>query len=354
MGSRTQGHPLAACARYLVTENRISDLPVNERLKIQRRTLYGRLLGLLYSLRWPGGFLFLLVSLASFFAIRRISRPLQHLVLAARSVGAGDLSVKIPVEGTDEYAEVTSAFNMMTEKLLEQKTMEDRLRDMERRAILSETAATLAHEIRNPLNLVNLTAGHLARQFVPQAPDQRDAYLTLIENLKAQVKHLNAMVNAFLAAGKPVKLQKREFPATDLPAQIELLVKQELLNKKVSITADVPEGLMIFGDPEQVRLVLLNLTINAINASAANDVITITAREEAGVVSISVSDRGAGVTPDEFEKIFEPYYSKTPGGAGLALTLARRIVEVHGGHIRVTGNDDRGACFTVSLPRKGT
>lgn len=297
--------------------------------------------------------LFILVSFASYFAIGRISRPLQHLVNAARRVGSGDLGVKVPAGGTDEYAEVATAFNIMTEKLLEQKKIEDRLREMERRAILSETAATLAHEIRNPLNLVNLTAGHLSRKFVPDSPQQRESYITLIENLKAQVKHLNNMVNDFLAVGKPMKLKKSTFSPAGLVGQVEMLVKQELLKKKITLETRVPEDLEFHADPEQMRLVLLNIVLNAIHVSPEGEIILITAAIRQDAAVFHIIDRGAGLHPGDFEKVFEPYFSKTPGGTGLGLTLARRIVEEHGGRITVENVEEKGACFTISIPMKG-
>ncbi len=296
--------------------------------------------------------LFVAVSLASYMAIRKMSLPLQHLVAAARRVGSGDLSAKVPGTGRDEHAEVAIAFNAMIEKLQEQKQIEDRLHEMERRALLSETAATLAHEIRNPLNLINLTAGHLGRQFVPDAEKQRENYLKLVESLKVQVKHLNDMVNDFLAVGRPMKLQKGMVALAELVGQIEMLLKQHMVLKQAKLVCEFPPELRLWADQEQMRLVLLNLILNAIEVSPRGGNVVVSARESAGTVTIRVSDSGPGIQPDDLNRVFEPYYTKRPGGTGLGLTLARRIVEEHGGRIAATNNPDRGASLAVSLPAK--
>jgi signal transduction histidine kinase len=223
---------------------------------------------------------------------------------------------------------------------------------MERRAILSETAATLAHEIRNPLNLINLTADHIGTQFKPQDPSQDRAYQELITSLKAEVKHLNHMVNEFLAIGKPIKIVRTKFRFDDLLDQVSLLVRQHLVDKNITLRTDIPAGLVIEADLEQMRLVVLNLVLNAVEVSQSYGIITITAFvEEEGRCRITVADNGPGIDPADCERIFEPYFTKRHDGTGLGLALARRIVEEHNGRIVARNLLGKGACFEITLPQ---
>ncbi|MBN1575312.1 MAG: HAMP domain-containing histidine kinase [Chitinispirillaceae bacterium] len=294
--------------------------------------------------------LFLSVAFVSWYMLRRLMQPLQALVVAARRVANGDFDAAVPVSGRDEYAELSNAFNIMAKKLAELRAHEERIRTMERHVILSETAAVLAHEIRNPLNFINLTAGRLAGKFKP--PDERlhAEYFGLIDDLKAQVRYLNNMVNDFLAIGKPLKLKISSFLLRDLVGQIEMIITQQLRTKEIVFSVSIQEGLRCSADIEQMRLVLLNLLTNAIEISRTGGRIILEGACEEDATVIIVRDTGPGIDPEQYEKIFEPYVSMRSGGTGLGLTLARRIVEEHGGTIRAENHTDGGAVFIIRLP----
>jgi two-component system NtrC family sensor kinase len=286
----------------------------------------------------------------SYFVLYRLISPLRRLTSAAESIASGDLSVRVDYNSKDEVGRLTANFNQMTEKLVESRDLEEKLRLMDRRAVLSETAATLAHEIRNPLNLINLTADYLVHSFQPEDPGQREAYEGMIASLKAEVRHLNAMVEEFMAIGKPIRIQRTLFPLCELLAQVELLIKQQLVAKQIIIHYTVAQELMLSADQEQLRLVLLNLLLNAVSASPHGEAVTVSARREPAVVIIHISDEGAGIPADMIERIFEPYVSKRPDGVGLGLAMAKRIVEAHNGSISAENRKSKGACFTVRLP----
>ncbi len=295
---------------------------------------------------------FLLLLFLSYAVLNRMNRPLKALSEAAQKVAAGNYSGIPVVSGSDEFARVTESFNMMTNKLLEQKKLEERLHLLERRAILAETAALLAHEIRNPLNLINLTAGYLAKNYAPLEETKRQQYNSHFANLEAQVAQLNNMVNEFLAIGKPIKIEKQHFQAARLTDQIETLVKHQLIPKELQFVQEVPEELEMVADKEQMRLVLLNLVLNAVEVSPVGGTITLSV--SAGTsLKIRVTDTGSGIEESNLEKVFEPYFSKRPGGTGLGLALARRIVEEHNGTICASNRQNSpGACFEISLPQE--
>jgi signal transduction histidine kinase len=295
---------------------------------------------------------FLALCAISYIVLYRLIRPIRRLTTAAESIASGDLSVRVNYKSRDEVGRLTATFNQMTEKLLQLKDLEEKLRIMDRRAVLSETAATLAHEIRNPLNLINLTADHLAHSFRPENPQQREAYEGMIASLKAEVRHLNTMVEEFMAIGKPIRIHKTVFPLAELLAQVELLVKQQLVAKQLTVRLALPEPFPLHADAEQMRLVFLNLLLNAIDASPARGAIAIAAEKSLASTVVAVSDQGPGIDPACIERIFEPYFSKRPDGMGLGLAMARRIVEAHNGSILAKNKDGGGACFEIRLPNE--
>jgi signal transduction histidine kinase len=293
---------------------------------------------------------FLVLFAMSSFVLYGLTRPLRRLIRAAESVASGDLSVHIDYDSRDEVGRLVGTFNQMTGKLRELKDLDEKLRMMDRRAVLSETAATLAHEIRNPLNLINLTADHLAHSFSPGAAQQREAYEGMIASLKAEVRHLNTMVEEFMAIGRPIRIKKTDFALGELLAQVELLVKQQLVSKQLSVRYMLPEPLRLHADEEQLRLVFLNILLNAIDASPVRGVIAIAAEKQPSATVITVSDQGGGIDPKHLDRIFEPYFSRRPDGMGLGLAMARRSIEAHNGSITARNRGGGGACFEIRLP----
>ena len=292
---------------------------------------------------------------AIFFILNRMNQPLRRLISAARRVASGDLAVQLPGGEQDEVGRLTASFNLMTQKLAEQQRLEEKLHGLERRAILAEMASSLAHEIRNPLNLINLTADHLNQQFLPQEEERRKAYQDLIQGLKVEVRQLNQMVKEFLDIGRPAKLKKTRLAWADLVEQVQRSVQHQLTSKGVGLESFGRADLTIFADPEQIKLVLLNLVLNAIEAVPENGRIQVAAEEvgESGEMVLSIKDDGPGVAPEDLSRIFEPYFTKRPGGTGLGLALVRRIVEEHGGKIRVQNQPEGGARFEIRLPVEG-
>ena len=292
---------------------------------------------------------------ATFFALWRINKPLRQLSVAAERVASGDLTVQLTGKNTneaDEVSRLTISFNAMTQKLLAQKELEDKLRVLERRAIMVEMASNLAHEIRNPLNLINLTADHLGHDYKPIDDEKQKTYSELIAALKAEVQHLNKMVDDFLNVGRPSKLKKTKFTLHELFEQVQILVKQHMMAKSVRFDVTGEEEEEVVADLEQMRLVILNLLLNAIEAVPAKGSITINVKRDDSLrnLLVTIRDTGPGIPEENLERIFEPYFTNRPGGTGLGLALARRIVEEHEGTIKATNHPKGGAQFEISLP----
>jgi signal transduction histidine kinase len=172
---------------------------------------------------------------------------------------------------------------------------------------------------------------------------------SLLVNIKKEVQHLNKMVGEFLAMGKPKPLILKEFPLHELVEEVNILIKRQLQEKNIEVLQFIDKSLRVVADKEQLRLVLLNLFLNAGSAIGDNGLIEITAQSNNGEILLNVKDNGCGIRDDDLPKIFEPYFTTRDDGTGLGLALVKRIVEDHGGTITAGNNESRGATFTITL-----
>jgi nitrogen fixation/metabolism regulation signal transduction histidine kinase len=288
----------------------------------------------------------------SFFMLSRLNRPLSQLTAAVEKISAGDLSISVPITTRDEIGRLAESFNQAAQKLAEQKQLETKVHQLERQAIVSELSSCLAHEIRNPLNLIMLTASHLGNHFIPEDQEQCLKYKEYIASLKTEVKHLNQMVGNFMSMGKSTEIIKTKFRLPEFLGQIRALVKQQLISKDISL--DVSEGteIELFADEDRMQLVFLNLILNAISVVPLHGKIEVQARKvhDSGEVLVSVTDNGQGIKSEDVDRIFEPYFSERPGGTGLGLAVVKRIVEEHDGQISAGNSQRGGARFDITLP----
>jgi len=277
---------------------------------------------------------------------------IRQYVAVAKKVAEGDLSISLPVFEGNKTDTLDETFNFMLKRLAEQKNLEKRLFELERQTIMAETASHLAHEIRNPLNLIMLTAHHIGNQFIPTGEPQRRKFDELIASLKSEVEHLSKVVSDFMAMGKPTELKKIKFPIINLIKQIQVLVKQQLLSKGITIECTGDSGVNVYADPEQMRLVFLNLFVNAIAAVPANGKVRFHAASdmEKRQTRFTISDNGPGIEHDDLDKIFEPYFTRKPDGTGLGLALVKRVLDNHNGSIAAANSETGGARFEIVLP----
>ncbi|MGD9200384.1 MAG: HAMP domain-containing sensor histidine kinase [Chitinispirillia bacterium] len=288
----------------------------------------------------------------SFYMLSRLNRPLRQLTSAVEKISAGDLSVTVPCTTKDEIGRLAESFNRTTQKLTEQRQLESRVHQLERQAIVAELSSCLTHEIRNPLNLIMLTASHIGSQFLPEDPEQRQKYKEYIASLKSEVKHLNQMVGSFLSLGKISKLVKTKFKLSDFVEHIRVLVKQQLVSKNIHLDISGDSNFELFADEEKMQLVFLNLVLNAITVVPFNGEIVIQAHKlhSSKEDMISVTDNGQGITIENRERIFEPYFTGKTDGIGLGLAMVKRIVEEHDGQISARNSESGGARFDIVLP----
>lgn len=285
-------------------------------------------------------------------AASRVTRPVASLARGAREVARGNWNARVEVRSSDELGQLAGAFNQMTGQLVEQR---ERLVQAERVAAWRELARRLAHELKNPLFPLQITVENLlrARERKPAEFDEvfRESARTLLD----EVSNLRAIVGRFSDFAKmpppqlqPVHLNEivrgaaRLFEAQLQAASPAVTVRQELAEKLAVIQAD----------PDLLHRAVQNLILNALDAMPAGGTLTLKTAELAEGALLEVSDTGKGLTPEECQRLFTPYYTSKQHGTGLGLAIVQSVVSDHGGKISVASEPERGTTFRIELPRK--
>jgi signal transduction histidine kinase len=299
------------------------------------------------------GLLGLLMVTFLFAFTRRFTRPVTELSQAAQRVTAGDLGFELPISGPEEISRLSRTFNEMIVGLRRSRDLEDQLQRAERSAVVGRLASGIAHEIRNPLNFINLSIDYLKEKFAPQADDSRSEYTRILTTIKDELARLNRLVSDFLSYGRPARLKLREVDARTLIDDVRTLVaaQSEQQNVRINIEQNGNGNAMLQADAELLKTCFSNLMINAVQAMPEGGTLNITLSPNSSEVEVEFADNGPGIAPDALEQIFEPYYSTKETGVGLGLPLTKKIIEEHGGQISVRSEPDSGATFTVVLPR---
>ena len=293
-------------------------------------------------------------TLITFWLVWRFTRPIANLSNAARQVAEGNLSVRVPGEDrSDEMGQLASRFNEMTSQLERSRELEVQLQKAEKSAVIGRLGSAIAHEIRNPLNYINLTLDHLRSKFAPDDDEKRRTFEKLTSQLKGEVARINQQIGDFLNYSRPAKADLRPVEARKVVEDSLRIVEAQAEEGHVKISVVEHENVpMIMGDPEFLRSVFNNLFINAVQSMGSDGgKLNVRIMPEADWVRFEISDTGVGIPDENLSKIFEPYFSTKETGTGLGLAIVQKIVDVHNGTIEVESKEDDGTKFTVRLPR---
>ncbi|HEX8123863.1 MAG TPA: ATP-binding protein [Solirubrobacteraceae bacterium] len=272
---------------------------------------------------------------------RGLTRPLREMADGTTAMARGDYGVRVPDGGrADEVGDLARAFNVMAAELGE---VERHRKDL---------VANVSHELRTPISALQAKLENVADGVEPADPET-------IRTMLAQVARLGRLVAQLLDLSR---LESRSVPLDVRPFEVGVVLahvaREASLNAPadVELIVDAPPGLVAQGDAERVHQVVGNLVENAVRHSPRPGRVTIGAMPDGARVRIFVADEGPGIPADEADRVFERFYradaarSTDGGGAGLGLAIARWIVDLHGGEIRVERAEPHGCRMVVELP----
>lgn len=263
---------------------------------------------------------------------RRISGPLAELTRATRRLAEGDLSTRVETASRDELRDLVDSFNQMAADLARQR---QELERSNRLAAWAEMARQVAHEVKNPLTPIQLSAEHLRRVYGDPRVDFEAALELCTQTILRQVRQLRGMVTEFSAFARPAQGEAEQL---DVARLLEEACRpyQVALPPGVELRWEAPPGLPpLHGERRLLERALVNGIENALHAVGSGGVVTVLAREQDGV-EIEVRDDGPGIAdPQVIPRLFEPFFSTKTGGSGLGLALVRKIVEDHAGHVEL-------------------
>ena len=298
-----------------------------------------------------GGGGIVLAILLSSWAAARVTRPVEQLARAAQDVAAGNWKTQVEVPGNDEVSQLADSFNRMTTELLTQR---ERLVQAERVAAWRELARRLAHELKNPLFPLQLTVENLMRARL-QNPDQFDeVFREGSRTLLAEISNLKGIIGRFSDFSKMPHPQLQAVPVNEMLRGIAQLFQAQLqapgrapIECKLELDQSAER---IAADPELLHRAISNLVLNAMDAMPNGGTLTLRSRRNDGKAIIEVADTGSGLTPEECERIFTPYYTSKQHGTGLGLAIVQSVVSDHGGRISVRSEPGQGTTFVIELP----
>ncbi len=306
----------------------------------------------------------LVVLLTGLMLQRQVLRPLAGLMEGIRRLGQGQPGPPLPVARRDELGRVAETFNTMAGNLAEARRqllaeseraldLERQLRHAEVLSVAGRLATGLAHEVGTPLNIISGRA-----EFVLQTLPRDDRHREDLEVMIGQIDRISGIIRALLDMVRPAK---PEVQATSLPVLVDRLLpllRHSAQRRGSTLQAAIPPDLpALLADPNQLQQVLINLVMNAIEATPAGGRVDLTARARPPAggadVEITVADTGTGMSAEVLPRAFEPFFStKPPGqGTGLGLAICRDIIREHGGGIHLESRPDAGTTVTIRLPQ---
>lgn len=271
------------------------------------------------------------------------------LIGMERVLVTGVLTCMNPVVGFNTMAEVGVVFlcAVVTGVVSDRERREiSRLKQAEELALLGTTAATVAHELKNPLVAIGGFAQRIYRDLEPGDP-HRERLRIVVE----QVAHMERLLREMLQFSRPMTLNREELLVNDLVVDVMTLAAQRAAQAKVGLKTDLdPRAGAVPMDGARVKQVLLNLILNALQASPPGEDVYITTHRNGSEVEITIKDHGPGISPQDRERVFLPFFTTKAKGTGLGLAVCHKVVEAHHGELSVRSSLGKGSAFIVILP----
>jgi len=294
-----------------------------------------------YALWIAGGVVAGVGLVLAWFLLRHLTGPLRTLGAAAQRIAQGDLGSRVPDAGQDELGRLSRSFNAMAESL-------ERAERSKRQMI-----ADVAHELRTPITVLRTAVEGFEDGVLEPTPENLSA---LKDKIHLTARLIDDLQQLALADMGRLSLHQEPFPLGEVIADIAALIGPQVEDGGTRLSLAVPDLPPVWGDRQRVQQVFLNLLANAIRHTPAGGEILVAARVEGdSLIQVSVCDTGPGLSAEDEAHLFDRFYrgahARTAGpGAGLGLSVAKAIVEAHGGKMWAENRSAGGACFHFTLP----
>jgi len=302
---------------------------------------------------------FLLLGLGTlFYIINDVVRRLKVLIIEIEDIGRKlepdqmEESTEEPVR--DEVDLLVGRFHRMNTQLMhwedELQKKNQELLQQKKLAAIGTLASGVAHELNNPLNNINISAQVLSRSVGDEISQE---VREIVDDIVGQTARVKGIVGDLLQFAREKEPQVSEVDLAALIHSAYLLVSKSINTGAINFRLDSPEGGMIAQvDPEMMERVFVNLFTNAIAAIEGSGELIVRIKRDDGMDRIIVSDNGKGMSPEDSDKVFDPFFTRSPKGTGLGLAIVMNIIRKHGGTINVVSEEGEGTAFEISLPQE--
>ncbi|NOX90316.1 MAG: HAMP domain-containing protein [Calditrichaeota bacterium] len=285
---------------------------------------------------------------------RSINKGLKKFDKTIKEIGEGDLTKRVKIEDSEELGRLADRFNQMIDKIYDMQIElnicnQNKLQNARKLASVGEMAASLAHEIKNPLTGITNAIEVIAREI--SDPE----YKLVLQEIRRQGDRVNKAINDLLQFARPVELKLNKENINDLVRQTVFFHKNQISKHKIEFYMNLDFDLPLINiDRKQIENVLTNLLQNAQQAIPDDRVGVIEVRtrymESEDLIKITIKDNGKGISKENLDRIFKPFFTTRSKGTGLGLAISQRIIEQHQGVITVESIEGEGTKFIIDLP----
>lgn len=285
-----------------------------------------------------------LAVLALFYSMsERLSRHLAPLNRAAKAISNGNFEIEVREDGPGEIGSLARSYNRMRQQL---ESLIDTRVDVERQASLGTLAAGIAHEIRNPLTTVAATVHNL------QQPETDKDRRQMFEVISSEIARVDLIISEFLIYARPSRPNPERIRVRDVVTSLRTLVATQARQQNVEISLSGDSNLTLVMDPKHLQQILLNLTLNSMQAMPNGGRVKLRAYREDDEAVITLLDDGPGMDKEQQKKALRPFYTTKPNGTGLGLSMTAQLVKVNGGTMTLESGRGIGTVFTLRFPSR--
>jgi signal transduction histidine kinase len=283
----------------------------------------------------------LISLLVSVLLARRLSDPVRQMEQATRRIAAGDLDVRLgefpaDIRPKDEVGRLAQSIDHMAARL---KHLE---------AARAQFIGEISHDLRTPLTAIK---GLLVNLIDSSGPDERPSLEIAERETDRLIRLVNQLLDFSRWQGGQLKLDRHTVDIGEIARDAGALCEVRAGHRNVALSAEIRADLpQVSADADRLQRVILNLLDNAIRFTPGGGQVALAVKQKGSEIEVSVQDTGRGMSEEERARAFEPYYRGEGGGAGLGLTIARAIVEAHGGQMGVESKPGQGSCVWFTLP----